>query len=83
MISQGGVAVDLFIRNADINDCRDLGYIHSESWKIAYKGIVPDSILDNMTAEKSEKKFQSSSIEDLNRNVIAVFEGLIGRYAMN
>lgn len=60
------------IRNANINDCGILGLIHSESWKEAYKGIVPDSILDNMSAEKSEKRFYNSFIDGLERNVIAL-----------
>lgn len=74
-VVKGGTEMDLIMRNADINDCKALGIIHSESWKVAHKGIVPDFILDNMTAEKSEKKFQSTSTEDLNKNVIAIVEG--------
>ena len=30
----------------------DIGEIHSSSWKIAYRGIVPDSILDNTSVDK-------------------------------
>ena len=63
--------MSLEIRYANINDCGALGIIHSESWKVAYKGIVTDSILDNMSAEKSEKKFYNSFIEGLEKNVIA------------
>lgn len=63
--------MSLEIRNANINDCGILGRIHSESWKEAYKGIVPESILDNMSAEKSEKRFYKSFIDGMERNVIA------------
>ena len=45
------------IRKAEIEDCRDLGRIHSESWKAAYKGIISDSFLDKITAESREKRF--------------------------
>ncbi|EQB86230.1 hypothetical protein J2Z44_002418 [Clostridium punense] len=40
------------IRYANIKDARTLGEIHSKSWKVAYKGIVPDEILKNITVEK-------------------------------
>ena len=33
------------IRYADISDAKELAKIHSSSWKIAYKGIVPDEVL--------------------------------------
>ena len=39
------------IRYADVEDAKVLGEIHSRSWKIAYKDIVPDSILDKISAE--------------------------------
>lgn len=54
--------MSLEIRDAKIVDCRSLGLIHSESWKAAYKGIVQDSILDNMSAEKSEKRFYGNKV---------------------
>ena len=43
------------IRYADANDARVLGEIHSSSWKIAYRGIVPDSILDHISADKKRE----------------------------
>lgn len=58
------------IRHAEINDCSIMGAIHSESWKVAYKGIVPDPVLDNMSAEKSEKKFYNSFMQGVENNVI-------------
>ena len=64
--------MSVFIRNADVNDCAILGKIHSESWKVAYKGIVPDSILDNMSSEKSEKRFYSSISQGLENNVLII-----------
>ena len=37
-----------------------LGIIHSASWKCAYKGIIPDEILDAITPEKREKYFEKA-----------------------
>lgn len=51
------------IRYADISDAKTLGKIHSMSWKVAYKGIVPNEILENFTAEKRQKYFEKALTE--------------------
>jgi ribosomal protein S18 acetylase RimI-like enzyme len=58
------------IRNADINDANVLGNIHSESFRVAYKGIIPDSILDNFTAIKREQYIQKSLIDGTEEYVL-------------
>ena len=39
-----------------------LGVIHSASWKSAYKGIIPDEILNRISPEKREKYFEKALI---------------------
>ncbi len=52
---------DMFrIRYANVNDAKILGEIHSRSWKVAYKGIVPDKILENITVQKRQKYFEEA-----------------------
>ena len=51
------------IRYANVDDAKILGEIHSKSWKITYKGIVSDKILDNITVEKREKYFEKALTE--------------------
>ena len=48
------------IRYADINDSKTLGEIHSKSWKSAYKGILSNEILENITVEKRQKYFEKA-----------------------
>lgn len=69
--------MNLVIRNAKIEDCRDLGRVHAQSWKIAYKGIVPDSFLEEMTGEKSEKRFINAISQGIENNIVAVIENQI------
>jgi hypothetical protein len=69
--------MNLEIRNAKMEDCRDLGYVHVESWKVAYKGIVPDAFLERMTIENSEKKFINAISQGLEKNIVAVKENKI------
>lgn len=63
-----------YIRYANSEDANVLGIIHSESWKIAYKGIVPASVLDNITAEKREKYFYKALSEKREEDAILYFE---------
>lgn len=65
------------IRKAEIEDCRDLGRIHSESWKAAYKGIISDSFLDKITAESREKRFADAMARGNERNFVAVCENKV------
>ena len=58
------------IRYAEKNDAKVLGEIHSQSWKIAYKGIVPDSVLDNITAERRERYFEKALSENLEEDIL-------------
>ena len=48
------------IRYAIYKDAEILGFIHLESWKVAYKDIIPDSILENITAEKRTKYLKNA-----------------------
>ena len=54
-----------------------MGIIHSESWKVAYKGVVPDAILNNMIAEKSEEKFHDSFMKESGKNAVILNNGMI------
>ncbi len=48
------------IRYAKLEDAKALGEIHSKSWKIAYKGMISDEILNNITSEKRERYFEKA-----------------------
>lgn len=58
------------IRRATIYDFVILGKIHYESWQSAYKGIVPDTKLQKMSPEKSEKIFLNQIEKGLGETVI-------------
>ena len=42
------------------NMAEDLGRIHAASWQAAYKGIVPDSYLENFTTQKRAEVFRKA-----------------------
>lgn len=63
------------VRYADVNDARVLGEIHSSSWKIAYRGIVPDSILDNTSVDKRQKYFEKALSEGWEEDFLIFVDG--------
>lgn len=42
---------------ATCEDATNMGFIHSQSWQKAYRGIIPDEIVNNFTAENRAKIF--------------------------
>jgi GNAT superfamily N-acetyltransferase len=50
--------MSLTIRKATIEDADDIGLIHAMSWQIAYKGIIPDDYLLNITPERRAERFR-------------------------
>lgn len=66
--------MEYHIRHAVTGDSKVLGDIHSQSFRRAYKGIIPESILDNFTAEKREKYIQKSLV-DGTEEYILIFTG--------
>ena len=62
--------MECYVRFADFYDSKILGYIHCQSWISAYKTIIPDSILDDISVEKREKYFQKALSEKLEEDVL-------------
>lgn len=47
----------VIIRKATAYDAESIGYIHSRSWKIAYKGIITNELLNDFTPGKGAERF--------------------------
>jgi len=58
------------IRYAHNSDAKVLGEIHARSWKVAYKNIVPDSILDNISADNRQKFFEKALLEKFEEDAL-------------
>lgn len=46
------------IRKAKISDEKGIGKVHVDSWLATYKGIMPDERLNQLSYERSEKKWK-------------------------
>ena len=49
----------MLIRKAELEDVKGIAKVHVDSWRTTYKGIVPDSFLENLSYEQREKVWKS------------------------
>jgi GNAT superfamily N-acetyltransferase len=68
------------LRPARLEDARQLAEVHVGSWQAAYRGIVPDSILDDLSVETWTERWQQRlSIENQTHTlVLTLQESVIG-----
>ncbi|WP_249872659.1 GNAT family N-acetyltransferase [Oceanobacillus saliphilus] len=45
----------MIIREANLNDAKDIAKVHVDSWRTTYKNIIPDDFLNNLSYEKREQ----------------------------
>ena len=57
-------------RWAQIEDAEALGLIHAESWKAAYKNIMPEDFLNNISIEKRQKRFEEALLNKTEENAV-------------
>lgn len=66
------------IKSLTKDDIKNQALVHSLSFRKAYKGIIPDSFLDNFTIEKREKYFTDNYEKYKDTFTIKEHETLIG-----
>jgi ribosomal protein S18 acetylase RimI-like enzyme len=63
---------DVEIRWAVYRDWNDLALIHSQAYRSAYKGMIPDEFLDQYTVENQSNHFQKSLNEGLDNHALLI-----------
>ena len=58
------------IKKATLDDIDILGQIHARSWQHAYKNIIPDSVLADITAQKRADRFKKAMSESGEENYL-------------
>jgi L-amino acid N-acyltransferase YncA len=67
----GGGLTDLVVREASVDDAAAIANLHVRSWQTAYRGIVPDAILDGLSIE-ARREFWTGTIgraSDLSKEI--------------
>lgn len=51
-------AVDFHLRKPELRDVESLARVHVNAWKVAYRGIMPDSFLDALRWQDRAERWQ-------------------------
>lgn len=70
-MAQTGV---LRIRPAADGEARSIATIHVDSWRDAYRGLLPDSYLDRLSVEERERQWTETLDETSTRSGVLVAE---------
>jgi len=62
--------VEYIIEWAAEEDAKALGRVHSSSWRVAYKGIIPGEVLEKITPEKREEYFTEALKDKLGETAV-------------
>ena len=65
---------EMIIRRARPSDADTLARLHVASWRAAYRGLLPDSLLDGLDPERRARRFRESLEAGLEETHLA-FEG--------
>lgn len=65
------------IRIANINDAQGIAKVHIDSWRITYKGIIPQSFLDSLNYEQRTKLWENNISDKTNTIFVAENENKI------
>ena len=66
---------EIFIRKAEVDDAKGIAKVHVDSWRTTYKGIVPDTFLDNLSYEHRELTWKKG----INENNVYIAENENGK----
>lgn len=68
----------MIIRNANLDDAEGIATVHVAYWQKIYRGIVPDSILDNLSINEREHQWHDLINQNINIMVIEKDNVIVG-----
>ena len=60
--------MNYLIRKKEKKDCKDVAHVVTIAWNETYKGIVPDSFLEELKYNENERAKMSYEKFDVNNN---------------
>ncbi|MEM7579202.1 MAG: GNAT family N-acetyltransferase [Cyanobacteria bacterium P01_A01_bin.80] len=69
------------IRTAIIEDVKDIATIHVKSWQVVYKGLIPQSYLNNLSISKREKYWQNILTNYETQTIVQEIDDLVVGFA--
>ena len=66
------------IREANLQDARDIAKIHVEAWQIGYKGLMPKEFLGSLSIESKTAQWADAlTTKDPGTNLVYIKDGLV------
>ncbi|BAY87014.1 GCN5-related N-acetyltransferase [Calothrix parasitica NIES-267] len=69
------------IRTAILEDTKDIAVIHVKSWQEVYKGLIPQSYLNNLSISQREKSWQNILTNSQTRTIVQEIDDLVVGFA--
>ena len=69
------------IRTATLEDVKDIATIHVKAWQAAYKGLIPQSYLDNLSITKRDRAWQNILTSAKTHTIVQEINGLVVGFA--
>lgn len=70
----------MFIRKAGLSDAKGIASVHVAAWKSAYRGLLPDDVLDSLSEEDAERRWQERIVRPWGQILVAEKEDRIVGY---
>lgn len=67
------MAKNISIRTANISDALDISYVHVESWRSAYEGIISNDYLQKISVCERENRWRSILSMESSKTYVAEF----------
>ena len=71
----------MMIREAKIEDAKEIAKVHVHSWQTTYKGIMSDEFLQNLSVEKRTDLWKSNILRDKDLVLVAIVDDKIIGFA--
>src|SRR5690606_1872462 len=69
--SENWGGIEVIVRKALPADASGIARVHVDSWRTTYRGIIPDSVLDNLSVEKRENHWKQDLRQGKNWTFVA------------
>ena len=70
------------VRKARLADARAIAEVHVASWQGAYRGMIPDALLDNLSVDRREVFWKTTLADEDHHNVLAYVQaGMVVGFA--
>jgi hypothetical protein len=72
---------EISVRAAETRDAPAIARVHVRSWQVGYRGLVPDAVLDALSALERERDWRGWLHDERSSTLVAEFDGAVAGFA--